>query len=231
MKKILLIGASTLLLAMTGCATLSSLFGATPSAPSKVEQALYVIQTNYVDQVVTTTNTITFAEAHIVQVTNVNNEVVTQTNVQTVIDHQLVLQTNQVAVYTQTTAPATVATVQGIGAATNAVAPGVGTMISTIGLGLLAFWGHLRSWKRGTTANVVTQEVEALREFIQSLPNGTKYDAVITAWLQSHQVESGVATQVLAILDKSTDNTEAKKAAESISATLTALGTPVPKQS
>jgi len=67
-----------------------------------------------------------------------------------------------------------------------------------------------------------------LREFIQALPNGTKYDAAITAWLQQHQMQAGVAQQVLGILENNVSNPEAKAAVNEISATLTAVGSSAP---
>lgn len=229
MKKLLIIGASTMLLAITGCAALSSAIGANPTPPSKAEQVLYVTQTNIVEQVIMRTNTITYPEAQVIQVTNVNNQVVFQTNTVQVIDHQIVTVTNQVATYTETVAPTTTATVNAVGAGINVAAPGVGTMVSTGLLALLALWGHLRSYKNGNTAAAVAQEVETLREFIQSLPNGTKYDTAITSWLQAHQLETGTAQQVLTLVENKVSNPDAVAAAKEISETLTSLGTAVPK--
>ena len=96
-------------------------------------------------------------------------------------------------------------------------------------LALLGAWGHLRSYKAGNTASAIAQEVETLREFIQALPNGTKYDTAITSWLQNHQMETGVAQQVVGILANSVSNPDAKVAANEIANTLASLGTTVPK--
>ena len=68
-----------------------------------------------------------------------------------------------------------------------------------------------------------------MRVFIQNLPNGTKYDQAITAFLQQHQVDSNIAQQVLTLIDNNFINPQAKAAVEEINAALKiASATPAP---
>jgi hypothetical protein len=211
------------LLPLTGC---SSLLGGPPTA---VERTIFTTVTNYVPQVVQVTNVTTLTNTVVTQVTQTNG--ITLYNTNTVLEHtlQVVTETNIVPVYQLTTSANTQATATAAGGVLNTFFPGVGSLVAPGILALLAIWGRLRSNKLGDTAAAVSQEVETLREFIQALPNGTKYDAAITSWLQSHQLETGTAVQVVKLLEDRVSNPDAKAAAAEISATLTALGTVVPK--
>jgi hypothetical protein len=227
-KLILAVGIASLVF-ITGCGSLASEFGATPAAPSTVERVLYNTVTNFVEIPVTVTNTVQATNQVVVTTTNIIGQTVTVTNqvVQVITSTQTV--TNVVPVYQLTPSATAGAAVSGITTVGNFIAPGLGTLGGIAATGLLALWGWLRSGKKGATNDVIAQEVETLREFIQALPNGTKYDAAITAWLQAHQVQTGVATQVLSVLENSVDNPAAKVAAQDIIAAITAAGTPVPK--
>lgn len=216
---------TTCCLALAGCATAKDLFGLNPKAPTAAEQMTYNIQTNYVTQVQQVTNVVT--QYVPVYVTNQLNQVVLTTNVLTQLNVTSV--TNQVPQYTLTPNSTSQATAQGIGAVVNTFAPGVGSAVTMGLLALLGAWGHLRSAKNSTTAGTLAQEVETLREFIQALPNGTAYDTAITGWLQQHQLEAGVAQQVLGLLNNTVDNPAAKAAVTEISSTLTAFGSNAPK--
>ena len=215
-----LLGLVAAMLTLTGCA---SEFGVNPVGPNAVESKLFAVATNAVTQTINTTNTVTVTNVATVAVTNTVGQVIPVLVTNTVTQTQIVpvLVTN--AAYTLTTAPATTATVQAAGAIINGFAPGLGSTIAAGLMALFGLWGHLRSQKATNTSAAIAQEVETLREFIQTLPQGAKYDTAITAWLQAHQVETGTAQQVLGLLENNVDNPAAKVAASEIQATLAAL--------
>lgn len=196
----MLINLSAVAILFAGC----KMFGANPTPPSPTEAKFFDISTNVVPQIVTRTNVVTTTN-----VVNVPNPIgggipffttnfVTATNV--------VEQTNQVEQYTYTPKPAAVATTTELG---NAVAPftaGWGSIISGALVGLYGLWAHLRSTKKGDTALALTQEIEALRDFVLTLPQGTKIDAAVTQFMQQHQMEAGVASEVLKLIKDNTSD-------------------------
>jgi len=189
------------------------MFGASAKPPTAAERLIYQVQTNWATVTLNVTNTI--VQTNVITIgTNVTQVVVTNASVTPI--------TTQEAEYTMTTSPTTTAVVQGAGAALNTVAPGIGSMVSMGILALLAVWAHLRGISATNTSQSLAQEIEALREFIQTLPSGAKYDVAITSWLQSHQVETGVATQVLGLLANQVSNPDAKAAVTEIQATIAA---------
>jgi len=218
-----------LALCLAGCGT----FGSSPSAPTPLEKTVFTTITNY--QVVVKNVVIPVYQTNnayqLVTITNTVGQVVpmyvTNTLIQTAWQTNAVLATN--ATYTLSTSPGTVAAVQGGAAIVNAFAPGIGTIASGIILALFGGWSYLRGSKQGDTSAALAQEVETLRGVLQSLPNGAKYDTVITSWLQSHQVEAGVATQVLKLLKDNVSSPDAKSAVQGILDTYAGLtATPAP---
>src|SRR5881394_63740 len=180
------------LLVVTLFAACTSFHNGAP--PTKVEEGLFSIVTNYVPVIVYTTNTVAGQPP-----------VVTT-------------QTNQEPHYTYTPGPGVGAVRDAA-----ALVPGYGGLIGT-GVGALAaLWAWFRSSKQGKTAATLGQSVETLREFIKTLPNGTNYDSALTAWLQQHQVETGTVNDVLSLLEKEVDNKDAVVAAQQIRATIAAL--------
>ena len=221
--KLSIIAGLLALLAVTGCATE---FGVNPKGPSAVENKLYTTVTNYVTATVNQTNTVTVTNIAQVTVTNTVGQVIPITVTNTVQQVQIIPVTVTNQAITMTTAPSTAATIQAGGAIINGFAPGIGSMVSAGLLALFGLWGHLRSSKAINTSAAIAQEVETLREFIQTLPQGAKYDTAITAWLQAHQMETGTAQQVLGLLANNVDNPAAKAAAAEIQNTLAALQKP-----
>ncbi len=201
-------------ISLIGCSTV----GPNPTPPTALERNIFIVQTNYVEQVNSVTNVIT----EVINRTNEFAQPVFFTNIIT----QVAQETNIVPAYTLTPSDTSKATAGVVGSVINAIFPGAGTATTYGLLGLLAAWGHLRSNKRGTTNEVIAQEVETLREVIKTLPNGVRYDTAITAWLQSHQVQEGVATQVLGLVRDSIDNPAAKVAAQEIMDTIKATTPP-----
>lgn len=208
----LLCGAA--LVTFTGC----SLIGANPSAPTSVEKTIFTVKTNYVDVVVLKTNLVTTYE--IVTKTNEVGIPSSVTNVVTVTNVQPVIVPTPT--FTLTPSDTSKAVVQTGGGILSTFYPGVGGMVASGILALLAVWGRMRSTKLGNTAAAVAQEVEALREFIKSLPQGAQYDSAITAFLQAHQVEAGVTKEILQILANDVSNQEAKGAAQELLGTISA---------
>jgi hypothetical protein len=208
-----------LALGLAGCGAL----GTNPSAPSGVERTIFDVQTNYITVVqtnqVTQTNFVTVP----VVVTNVLGVVqtnqVTQTNVLT----SVVVVTNVAPAYTLAVPAAVKADVQAGGSILSTFMPGIGGMVSSGVLALLALWAYLRSSKLGNTSTALAQEIETLRQFIMSLPQGANYDQAITAWLQGHQVEAGVASEVLRLLQAEVSNPEAQVAAKELGAAIAVM--------
>lgn len=196
--------ASMLLLA--GCAN------SNPRPPSVTEQKFFNVTTNQVPVVE--------QKPVVVPGTNDLGLPVTVTNYVSV--------TNWTAAYTFTPSQDTKEAITATGALVNAVAPGVGTVVASALAALAALWGGWRSSRKSRTANAMAQEIEALRVFIQSLPNGAKYDQAIVGWLQTHQMEMGEAATILKILEKNVSNAEAQAAAAQIRLALEVAGTVTP---
>lgn len=202
-----------------GCSAL----GTDTSAPNAVEHALFTTTTNFVNvpvQVVVTnqmTNTITQFQ------TNTVGQIVTVTNIQILPQYQTIWETNVVPQYENTVSSNTTAVVNTAGGVLNTFFPGIGGIASTGVAALLALWAQLRSGKRQDTSAALSQEVETMLEFIKTLPQGTQYYQALTAFLQSHQVDAGVATQVLGLLENEVSNPDAKAAVAQILGTLTAV--------
>lgn len=186
--------------AVTGC----KMFGADPAPPSKFEQKAFDIETNVVPQIVTRTNVVT--TTNIVNVPNPIGGGVPFFTTNFITSTNVVTQTNQVEEYQYTPKPAAVSTVTQLGTAVAPFTAGWGSIISGALVGLYGVWAHLRSTKKGTTAEVLTQEIEAVRDFILTLPQGTKIDAAVTKFMQQHQTESGVAQEVMKLIKDNTND-------------------------
>jgi len=200
MKKIL-IGAAcaTIVLSFWGCAS-------TP--PSAVERVIYDVHTNYVEKVVTSTT--------------VNAE----TNAAGVVNYQTNTVSNTVSSpeYGLTPKESFVAGVKSGAASVSPITGGIGEIVGAGILLLAGVWGHLRSLNSSKATSVtLAQEVETLRAFIQTLPQGTKYDTAIVSWLQAHQIEAGVTGQVLGLLENKVSNADAKAAVQELKSTIDVL--------
>ena len=215
-KSIVLSLVAVCILAATivGCSALAT------KSPTAIERLVYDVHTNYVNVYTVQTN---YAVATI---TNILDQVVQVTN------QVVAVVTNQQAEYGLTVKPGTTATVTEVGAAANTMYPGIGSMASMGVLALLGAWAWFRGRKSSATSTTLAQEIETLRQFILTLPKGSQYDVAITGWLQTHQVETGVANQVLGILATQVNNEEAKGALlniqQAIAATTTQYVTTAP---
>lgn len=197
-------------------------FGTDTSAPSAVEHAIFTTVTNFVNVPVQVQVTNFVTKEIVLNQTNTIGQILTVTNeVQTPV-YSVVTVTNVIPQYQNTVSDQTKAGVSGFATVLNYFVPGSAGIATTGILAILGAWAQLRSGKRQDTSIALAQEAETIREFIKTLPNGTKYDQAITTFMQAHQLESGVADQVLSLLDKEVSNPDAKAAIEEIQGTLKA---------
>jgi hypothetical protein len=185
-------------LAVAGC----KMFGANPTPPTYTEAHLFDITTNSVPQVVFKTNVVD--SVNIVTVTNAVGVAVLTTNFFN--STNVVTTTNQVMSYDYQPKTETVATIQAVGAVSSPFTAGWGTMVGSALIGLYGLWAHLRSTKSTNTSLALTQEIEAIRDFILTLPQGAKIDTAVTTFMQQHQTEAGVAQQVLSLIEGNSSN-------------------------
>lgn len=172
----------------------------TSTPPTKTEQKLYTVVTNYYPVPVVVTNS-----------------------------GQAVTQFVQTPAYTYNPGPGGEAAKSAAGAIGNIAAPGVGGPIASGAVGLLlAAWAWFRGSKQSATANNLAQTIEVARELLKSIPNGAGLDGQLTTWMVQHQADAGVLPQVLDILDKTVDNSEAKTVSDQLRAALAAIQSPTP---
>ncbi len=213
-----IIGAAALL---TGCDTV----GQSPKPPTATEAKLYQVETNTIPLVITKTNFV--QTTNVITVTNSVDNTVTTTNVITTTPTVTQVQTNQV-VYTYHDNPAIIGTIKAVGDASGPFTAGIGTLVGG-GLALLyGIWGQLRSTKLKGTASALTTEIEAVRDYILTLPQGVKIDAAVTQFMQQHQVETGVANQVMKLIEGNTNDPTVVGVSQSLQAAIAALTAPTP---
>lgn len=199
------IAIGTIIILLAGCAT---------KPPTQFEQRMFNIETNIIPVLVVRTN--------VVIVTNLVGVTEFQTNIVTTV------KTNESYVYKPGAGAQEIA--QTGGAIGNFF--GAGGVVSTGIMGLFSIWGYLRSKKNYVTAANLAQTVETVREFVKALPNGAAYDTALVQFMQTHQAESGVLNQVLALLQREVSNPDAKIAADHILKLLNSLQgltSPVPQ--
>lgn len=200
---------------LVGC----SMFGTSPSAPTKTESLLYNTTTNYVPVVVPSyvTNQVTITAV----TTNTVGVIQYVTNT---VPVTVAPQTNQVPQYTETLKPGATGAIQGVGGVLNVLFPGVGSIITNGVLALLGAWGYARSSKLGNTTSALTQEIEVARNLLQSIPGqGSALDAAFVNFIQSHQADAGVLQQVMTTIAAEVSNKDASTAASQIAQTVAAL--------
>jgi hypothetical protein len=125
--------------------------------------------------------------------------------------------------YTDTTKPAVTAGIQSAGTVVNTFLPGIGGLVTTGLTALIGLYGYLRSSKNYNTGVALTQEIQTIRNFIQSLPNGATYDAALMQFAQAHQADAGVLNNVIAMLASETSNPDARAAAQGVITTINSL--------
>lgn len=205
---------------ITGC----KMFGANPAPPTPFEAKAFDITTNLTPQVVTRTNVVT--TTNVVNVPSPFGVPFFQTNF--VTSTNLVTVTNQLADYQYVPKPAATATITQLGTAVAPFTAGWGSIISGALVGFYGLWAHLRSTKKEATASALTQEIEAIRDFILTLPQGTKIDTAVTTFMQQHQVETGVAQEVLKLIEGNTSDPTAVGIAKQLQDAINELTVPTP---
>lgn len=206
-------------LILEGCAAV----GPNPTPPTKAESLIFNTVTNYQTVVVPAyvTNQVQVQSFQ----TNVQGVVVTQYLTNTV-PITVPAQTNQVPTYTDTVKPSVKEGIQGAGGILNFLFPGWGSLATNGLLALLGGWAYARSQKQGVnTTAALAQEIEVVRSLLQSLPNGAALDNQFVTWIQNHQAEAGILTQVMGVLASRVKNNDAQTAADQIAKAVQALVT------
>lgn len=208
---------SILFVLSAACLWLGGTTGCQSAPPTKVEHFLFDVTTNRTEVVepqtvqepeVTRTNVVTMDQATGATVTNS----VTRTNWVS----REILVTNVVEEYALSP-NATAKAAQESGAAiANLLAPGSGSLVGLILGAIPAIWATLRSRKKGAVAASTMQGLQVFRAFIQQTEGGQAVDRELTRWLQKHQVETGVANEVLKLLGSVVDDRDAKRVASEI---------------
>lgn len=226
---------------MTACAALTS------KPPSAIESKLFDVQTNFTPVIAYVTNTLPpviltvtnpAPPPQIVVVTNpATLQIVTVTNtppaqivmVTNQSPPQIVTVTNEVPAYVFTPKQSATDTATGIGAVTNLVAPGFGTLVSSALTGILAIWAGLRTKKQNAITANLTQAIETARSVIKSLPNGAAVGKQFDDFLVDHQQDANILQEVGLLVDKYVSPDQAQGAATKIIQLVTTpLTTPPP---
>lgn len=198
---------------------------ATGAPPTKLEQQLFTVQTNYIPvvRVITNYQTETVTVTNIVPVTTTVGVTNYTTNVVATLISTPTVSTQTVQQPSYTYSPnANAGQIQAAGGAVGSLF-GVGGLVGTALGGLFSLWGYLRSAKNGQTAGVLAQEIETARQFMKQLPNGQAIDASFVSWLSQHQSQEGVVQQVIGLINNQVSNPEAQVAAQQLSALITSL--------
>jgi hypothetical protein len=212
-------------LALTAfCLIVAALFVGCQSTPYAWENTFYDIKTNVTPIVIVQTNQV--FKTNVVEKTEVQtNWVAGIPNVSLLpvrestitSDVVVTLKTNYQVDYTYTENTNSAAVGRTAGSVANLILPGSGGLVTTAIAGLAALWGGLRSRKLKKTAAVLAQGIEVYGEVTKATgAAGAKLDGTVKSWLQQHQAETGVLTEVLDVIDQSVDNSDAKTAADAI---------------
>jgi hypothetical protein len=127
-----------------------------------------------------------------------------------------------------------VAVAQTGGAISNVIAPGTGGLVMGIIGGIAGMWAKLRGARQQTaqqkkTSGVLAQDIEAIREFMWTLPQGGRYDNALKQFMRAHQKEEGVVKDVVELLKTHVDDTEAKGQLTEIQKIIASLGVTPPE--
>lgn len=193
-----------LLTLIAGCATAGP-----QKAPTAFEQKMFVIETNFVEEVRWQTNTITVTNLIAGVPTPVPTMVITVT-------------TNLTPVYNFTPGQNATATAATAGATTNLFAPGLGGLVTSLLGGLFGLWGTLRSRRANRTAESLAQIIETGQQVLLTAPNGAQLAASWKAWMVKHQAETGVIADASKLVANVVDTESAREAAARIAQFLNA---------
>lgn len=208
--------ATAALLSFTACAPLGS-------PPNTTERALFQTVTNHVEVIETVIKTNEVTVLNIVHQTNEVGAIVTVTNHVVETQYALVTITNLVPSYVHTVSDSTRESVSTLGSVINTFFPNIGTTAVYGVLGLLGIWAQYRSARSGRTSQTLSQEMQTVLSFIESLPNGAMYKKAVTTWLQSHQIEQEAIGDVLNLIKTYVDKPLATQSVDEIMKALNAL--------
>lgn len=203
-----------------------------------------VLDTNWVTQVKTFTNTVFDPNGGPPQVqvvvTPIRNGVVTSRE-------EIVLQTNRDYNVTYTVSTNAAGLAHAAGNITNLFLPGSGDLVAKGLLGGLALVGGLfaRKYKQegnqiqavadthkelaDKTAGALSQVIQTYREVAQTTPQGALVDAQLKSWMQSHQQANGVLDLVSDVVANHVDDAAAQALARQVIAEAQRLSGPNPK--
>lgn len=162
------------------------------ATPTAWETKFYDIKTNVTPQVVVTSN----APGSVTYTTNYQTEYIYTANTNAVAAAQI---------------GGTVAQPFGLG----------GIFTSSL-LGLASIWGAIRSRRLAKVAAGLVQGIEVASEVLRTTPQGNELDEKLKTWLQAHQAESGTIASVLALMNSTVDNQEAREVALKLKAEIEA---------
>ena len=216
--------------AFLGCSALTS------APPTKVESALFNVQTNVTPIAVLQTNfvTQTVFQTNVVTVRNPVTEVMYQTNqvtqVMQTVGTNIVTVTNLVPSYAFTVKTNVSNDVNALGTVASTFFPGFGGLISTGIAGLLGLWATMRTKANGNQiAANLTQAIQTARSVIKSLPNGAAIGTQFDSFLVQHQTDANLLDEIGKIVDATVNNDQAQGAATKIiNLVTTPLNTPTP---
>ena len=205
------------LLSVSGC----QMFGDNARPPSKIEQALYTIETNVVVEIINKTNVITLTNAvvELVTITNLQNQVETHTitnfvEVPVAVPIHVTNLVEQTVWTKNTNSAAVVEVARSIGGLSGI--PGVGELAGIAVSGLLGIWGLLRARNKSKVAATLAQVIEVGREVMQRTPQGSEAADKWQNWMIAHQAETGVIKQVISLLPKAVDQPAAEQVAREL---------------
>jgi len=174
-----------------------ALFAGCSSTPAPWETKFYDIKTNTTPVIVATTNA-------------ADNVITYRTNV--IVEYIYTFNTNAVAA----------AQIGG-----SVAAPfGLGGVVASGLLGIASIWGAIRSRRLTKVAAGLVQGIEVASEVLRTTPQGNELDEKLKTWLQAHQAESGTIASVLALMNSTVDNAEAREVAAKLKAEIEARSLP-----
>lgn len=118
-----------------------------------------------------------------------------------------------VAVTNLVARPSAEAVIEGVGAATNLYAPGLGSVLALVLGGLYHGYRQLRNRR---VNEALVQGVETARAILETTPQGRDADARFVRWLKRHQREAGVLSVVSGLVERHGDHPAAKLTAKEI---------------
>lgn len=223
---IVLSGALVLAAMLSGCAS---------TQPTAAERRFFDVTTNFVPHIEVVTNYQTFTQpvTNYLSVTSVVTNIVGVTVPVTNFVPITAYVTNEVAVpslrtnleeeYVLTTKSTTKAAAAVAGTIANAAMPGIGSLVSAGLLGIVGIFAGYRNRQLSKSkqendvlsqsAGVLAQIIETAREVMATTPQGAEAADRLSAWMVSHQAETGTIAKISEIVKSAVDNDQAKRAA------------------